>query len=93
MCIGYKFEGKVLESWPIQHEIIENCEPIYKEYKGWDKRTSDEWTKIAEQGYEALPDSMKVYLQAIKEEINAEIAMVSIGPKRIDTIVLDDNLF
>jgi len=76
-----------------QHEIIENCEPIYLEFEGWNKRTSEEWTELAEKGYDALPDSMKVYLKRISEEINAEIAIISIGPNRKDTIVMDKNLF
>ncbi|UCD02515.1 MAG: adenylosuccinate synthase [Promethearchaeota archaeon] len=90
MCIGYELEGKKLESWPIQSEIIENCKPIYKSFKGWEEKTREEWLNIARKGYEALPETMKIYIQRIKEEIKTDIAMISIGPDRKETIVLED---
>jgi adenylosuccinate synthase len=93
MCIGYELDGRKLESWPIHHEIIEKCKPIYKEFAGWKKLKPEDWSELAKQGYNSLPQAMKIYIQAIKEEIKIDIAMVSIGPNRNDTIVLDNNLF
>lgn len=93
MCIGYELDGKKLESWPIQHEIIEKCKPIYRNFEGWKKMTDQEWSEVAKQGYDSLPKTMKIYLQVIKDNLEIEIAMVSIGPNRNDTIVLDENLF
>ena len=93
MCVGYKLDGEELESWPIHHEIIENCEPIYREYKGWKERSSEEWAEIANQGYDALPDTIKTYLEGIQKELSKEISMVSIGPNRKDTIVLKESIF
>ena len=93
MCTVYELDGEILESWPIQHEIIERCKPIYRTFEGWDELTRDQWLEIALKGYDALPDTMKVYIQAIKEELETEIAMISIGPDRTETIVLDENIF
>ena len=93
MCTAYELEGEILESWPIQHEIIENCKPIYRTFEGWDELTRDQWLKIALEGYDALPNTMKVYIQAIKDELETDIAMISIGPDRTETIVLDENIF
>ena len=76
-----------------QLDIIEKCKPIYREFEGWKKLTSEEWSEIAKRGYDSVPETMKIYLQAIKEELQIDIAMVSIGPNRNDTIVLDENLF
>lgn len=90
ICIGYEFEGDILEGWPIQPEIVEKCEPIYKNFKGWEKRSRNEWSSISDQGYEALPKEMKIYLDAIKEYLKVEIAIISIGPEREDTIVLKE---
>jgi len=33
---------------------------------------------------------MKIYIQAIREELQTEIALISIGPDRTETIVLED---
>ncbi|MFX0059591.1 MAG: adenylosuccinate synthase [Candidatus Hodarchaeota archaeon] len=93
MCVGYEWNGKLLESWPIQHEIIEKCIPIYKTFEGWEERTSKDWSNIANLGYEAIPDNMKIYVEAIRKELQTDVAMLSIGPNRNDTIVLDDQLF
>lgn len=90
MCTNYELDGKILESWPIQSELIEKCKPIYKEFKGWEPRSSEVWSNIAKEGYNSLPETMKVYIKAIEEELNTQIAMVSIGPDRNDTIVLQD---
>ena len=54
VCVGYKYEGKELESWPIQSEIINKCEPIYVEMKGWKARKPEEWLQI-KNGFDTLP--------------------------------------
>jgi len=91
ICTDYELDGRILESWPIQSEIIEKCKPIYKEFKGWEKR--DDWSRIAKDGYDSIPDSMKTYIEAIENELNTKIAMISIGPNRNDTIELSNDIF
>lgn len=93
ICTGYDLNGKPLKYWPIQAEIIDKCKPVYKTFDGWEPRTGEEWSEIASQGYDALPDNMKVYIQAIKDELQIDLAMISIGPNRNDTIELNKNLF
>jgi len=90
ICTTYELDGKKLESWPIQSEMIENCIPIYKTFEGWEEKSRDEWLDIAKKGYDALPETVKIYIQSIKELLNIDIAMVSIGPDRRETIVLED---
>lgn len=92
ICVGYKFNGKELESWPIQSEILKECEPIYRKFTGWEERSREEWTKIAKQGYEDLPKNMKTYLNFIKNELNAKIGLISIGPQRKETIIVDRDI-
>ena len=93
ICIGYELDGQPLEQWPIQSEIINKCKPIYKTFKGWKARTKEDWSDIAKKGYEALPETMKVYINAIQEELKTELAMISIGPNRNDTIELTNGVF
>ncbi len=93
ICTGYELDGKPIEDWPIQFEIVEKCKPIYKTFEGWNPISSEEWTKTAAEGYNALPETMKTYIQAIKEELKIDLGMISIGPNRNDTIVLNENLF
>jgi adenylosuccinate synthase len=93
ICVGYKFNGNELESWPIQSEILEDCEPIYQKFKGWENRSKEDWTEIANQGYKQLPKNMKTYLKFIEKELNAKIGLISIGPQRKDTIIVDNDIF
>lgn len=93
ICTGYELNGRVLKSWPIQSELVDKCKPIYKSFRGWESRTREEWLAIAQKGYDALPETIKKYVQAIKEELQTDIAFLSIGPDRTETIVLDNNIF
>lgn len=90
ICIGYELEGEVLESWPIHPEIVERCKPIYKTFKGWKERSREEWSSIAKTGYRTIPKEMKIYIDAIKKYLEVDVAMISIGPEREDTIVLKE---
>jgi adenylosuccinate synthase len=90
ICTGYELEGKILLSWPIQSEVIEKCKPIYETLEGWEEKTREQWTEIAEKGYNALPETMKTYVQAISNFLKIDIAMLSIGPDRKETIILED---
>lgn len=63
LCTGYKYNGQSLESWPIHSEIIEKCEPEYIEMPGWKARDSKEWSEIAQQGFEAVPNEIKIILK------------------------------
>ena len=93
ICTGYKLDGRIIEDWPIHPDIIERCTPIYKTFEGWDAKTSDEWSNIAKKGFPAIPDTMNQYIEFIKQELQIDIAMISIGPNRDDTIVFDEDIF
>ncbi|MFW9970308.1 MAG: adenylosuccinate synthase [Candidatus Odinarchaeota archaeon] len=90
VCTAYELDGKILESWPIQSEIIRNCKPIYKSFEGWEEKTREEWLDITENGYDAIPETMKTYIQAISDFLKTDVAMISIGPDRKETIVLQE---
>ena len=91
ICTGYTLNGKNVESWPIQPEIIENCKPVYEDYEGWEQKSPEEWKIIAKQGFDALPDEMKKYINAIKKYLDTEVCILSIGPDREDTIILNQD--
>ncbi len=93
ICTGYRLDGILLDSWPIHHEIIQNCQPVYSEFKGWKEKTQDQWSEIASKGYAALDEQVKDYLKIIEKFIEVKIAMISIGPDRNDTIILEEELF
>ena len=87
VCTGYEFNGVVLPSWPIQSEIIEECVPKYEVLKGWEPRSSEEWSAIASKGYDALPQEIKDYIKFIEDYLEVPVSVISIGPNRSDTII------
>ena len=59
-------------------------EPVYEEMDGW---------KISTRGitrYEDLPVNAKNYLQRLGELVDARIDVVSTGPERESTIILNN---
>lgn len=82
VCVGYKFEDKVIDYFPASLEDLANCEPVYEEFDGWDE-------SIAEaRSYEELPENAKKYLKRMEEFIGARISIVSVGPRRDQTMVV-----
>jgi len=87
ICVGYRYEDRTIDTIPSDIRIFEKCEPIYEEIEGWE--TNVNWKEIAEEGYEALPGQAKEYLRRIEEHVKVPISIISIGPEREETIVLN----
>ena len=87
ICTGYKYKDTVLKEFPDSMEILENCVPVYKEVKGWVSKTSG--TKV----YDELPVEAKDYLKTIEDLTCAKIELVSTGPGREHTIILNASVF
>ena len=80
VCVGYNFEGKVIDYFPASLEDLAKCEPIYEEFDGWDDSIADA------RSYDEIPENAKIYLKRIEELTDTKISIVSVGPKRDQTI-------
>lgn len=89
VCTEYDYNGQILTEFPASMKVLAECKPRYKEFDGWDDLTDEAWTGVAAQGYDALPEQMKRYLDFIKKDIGVPIEIVSVGPARDQTITLD----
>jgi len=83
LCTGYKYNGDIREVPPIGADAFEACEPIYEELPGWSEST------VGAKKYDDLPDNAKAYLKRIEDVIGAPIDIVSTGPDREETIILN----
>lgn len=81
ICTSYEYEGKVIENFPPEIKILENCTPIYESHPGWKEDTSG----ITE--YDKLPEKAKAYLTRIEELSGVTIKIISVGPGREATII------
>ena len=87
MCTGYKYKGELLNEIPASLKILAEVEPVYETFKGW--KTSISGIRK----YEDLPKEARVYLERMAEVTGIKVGIVSVGPNRDQTIVLDENIF
>ena len=83
LCVGYKLDGQLIDHVPVGAEGFEAVEPVYEEMPGWKSST------VGVRSYDDLPQAARDYLKRIEEVCNVPIAMISTGPDRADTIVLE----
>ena len=83
LCVGYKLDGKTLDVLPRGAEAVARCEPIFEDFMGWTESTVGitDWNK--------LPKTAQDYLKRVQEICGKPIAMVSTGPERDETILLE----
>ncbi|OOM11029.1 adenylosuccinate synthase [Clostridium saccharobutylicum] len=80
VCVGYKFDDKVIDYFPASLEDLAKCEPIYEEFDGWGEEVA------SARSYDELPENAKKYLKRIEEFTDTPISIVSVGPKRDQTM-------
>ena len=90
LCTGYTYKGEKLKYWPLEPEIMDKCTPELVEMPGWAPRTQEEWAKIATQGIKALPKEIANYIDFIEKYLGTKITIISVGPDRAHTILLED---
>jgi adenylosuccinate synthase len=82
VCTAYTYQGVVLDEIPASLEIMEQCSPIYEELPGW----SEDITGA--KSMEDLPANARSYVARIEELSGAPVVLVSVGPRRDETIVI-----
>jgi adenylosuccinate synthase len=80
VCTAYQFQGKTIEEFPADIEILQDCQPVYEELPGWKSKIS----QIS--AYGSLPKQAQKYLDYLESKIKVPISMVSVGPMRDRTI-------
>lgn len=86
ICTGYKLGDKIITEFPASLELIEKCEPVYEELDGWNEDITGA-TK-----FEELPVNAQKYIQRIEELTGVKASIISIGPKRTQTIIRQELL-
>lgn len=82
VCTGYRMQGKAMVSPPAAALAWDKLEPQYEELPGW--QTSTEGMTRPEQ----LPAAARAYLEFLGKKTGLDIAMVSTGPERDQTIAM-----
>ncbi len=84
-CVGYRLpDGGTLEALPASLNKLGQCQPIYEEFEGWREDIT------GARRYDDLPASCRAYLERLAQFVGAPLTLVSVGPDREATIVLQD---
>lgn len=84
VCIGYELKGKRLKSFPSDVERLSEITPVYETVSGWNEDISEY------KSYESLPQKTKEYLRFISDQANFKIDIISVGPKRSQTLFVNN---
>jgi adenylosuccinate synthase len=86
ICTAYRYEDRIIDTFPASLKVLEKCEPVYETMAGWDEDIS------TTTHFDALPGQVKRYLERIEALSGVPIQIVSVGPQRDRTMVLDNPL-
>lgn len=84
VCVGYQAGKKTYTQPPMKLSDYDRYEPIYEEFDGWKTSTRGVTT------YEDLPLKAKRYLKIIEALVETRIDIISTGPERESTILLNN---
>jgi len=81
LCTAYQHEGKTLKNFPANPDVLNAVEPVYESLPGFGEAVQDC------RRFEDLPDNAKAYIRRIESFIGVPVVLVSVGPRRSQTIV------
>jgi adenylosuccinate synthase len=81
VCVGYRLDGRALRSFPPCVEDAQRIEPVYETLPGWKSDTT------GARSWDDLPKAARNYLDRLGWIVGAEVALVSVGPDREQSIV------
>jgi adenylosuccinate synthase len=82
ICIGYKYKGKDIDYFPTLIES-EDIKPIYKSFNGWSSNINNC------RNYNNLDQEFKDYINFIQDNLGVPIKLISLGPDRDATILVN----
>jgi adenylosuccinate synthase len=84
ICVDYTGPDGSGSAARFASEHYAEVEPVYEELPGWQQST------LGARRMADLPDAARAYLARIEEVVGASIGIISTGPDRDETIVLED---
>ncbi|MGQ9618564.1 MAG: adenylosuccinate synthase [Candidatus Aminicenantia bacterium] len=80
VCIGYKYKGSFLRSFPTEWWILEKVEPVYRTFEGWNKPVK------GLKNFGEFPKEAIDYIRFIEDFIEVNVEIVSTGAERDETV-------
>ncbi|KAM0083148.1 Adenylosuccinate synthase [Fusarium odoratissimum] len=76
VATAYKIDGKEIDSYPADLDILDQCEVVYKDFPGWQTPTTNA------KSFEDLPKEARAYVEFIEEYVGVKIKYIGTGPDR-----------
>ena len=86
ICTAYEIDGERTNVFPSHVDDLRRVKPIYESVPGW----SEEIDQV--KSYDDLPTAAHAYLDRIAELIGCPVDVVSVGPGRDQTIVVNQSI-
>ncbi len=83
ICTGYRHQGQLLDAMPASLKVLAQVEPVYETLPGWCADTT------GCRRYDELPANCRQYVETIARLSGMRPGIVSVGPDRAQTIVLE----
>jgi len=84
ICVGYELDGKKIDHLPTGAEQFSQCVPIYETHDGWSEQTEGVTRE------DQLPENARKYVARLAELTRTPVHVISTGPDRVQTIVVDN---
>ena len=84
---AYERDGEELLTMPPTTEKWGECEAVLRTFDGWPEV---DWAEVAAEGYEAIPENARTYLEYIESELDVPIYAVGVGPGREETVIVEN---
>ena len=82
--MAYELDGKRIDIMPSTIPQFQRCKPVYVELPGWKEDITDV------KSFNELPEAAKNYIRKIEELTGIKVAVMSVGPDRLQTVTLHD---
>jgi len=81
ICTAYQHRGRRIEEVPSQVQALKECEPVFEDHPGWKAELRNF------RSFQDLPSKAQGYVRRIEELTGTEVTLVSVGEKRLETIL------
>jgi adenylosuccinate synthase len=81
ICVGYRLDGRVIDTMPLLIERYAECEPVYETVPGWSRPTS------GVTDFDRLPAEARAFIARLEALLGIGVDVVSTGPSRDAVIV------
>lgn len=86
VCTGYEINGVRTDTFPAVSHDLRQIQPIYETLEGWQSST------LGVTQFDDLPEKARNYVNFLSDSIGVEIGLISTGPERDQTIILQDSV-